>query len=134
MLKQNGILAFMLLVEQAMLQVVFCAICYLYLVSDGYVMLLYESVETEFLRAVVVVPIWLSLLLFRVQVGYLLEVFNIIYLYRVWHMKETALALRTCRVIIRPLTRIAAYEAAYPSGVMYGTVDINMLIAKYHTQ
>ena len=93
----------MLLIEQTMLQVVFCAIRYLYLVSDGYVVLLNESVETEFLRAVVVVPIRLSLLLFRVQVGYLLEVLNIVYLDRVRHMKETAFALRARGVIIRSL-------------------------------
>ena len=90
MLKQDGILAFVLLVEQAMLQVIASAVCYLHLASDGDVMLLYKSVETEFLGAIIIIPVRLRLLFLRVQVSYFLEVLYIIYLLFVWIFYDIA--------------------------------------------
>ena len=59
-------------------------------VSDGDIMLLYESVETESLGAVIIIPVRLRLLFLRVQVSYFLEVLYIIYLLFVWVFNDIA--------------------------------------------
>ena len=100
MLENYRVFALVLLVEYAMLQVIARAVSNLYLSCHRYMVFLDELLKVETLRAVVVVAAWSCIIFLWVKVGNALEIVYVIDFNLVWYIKKTALALRSCRVIV----------------------------------
>ena len=134
MLEDYCVFALVLLVEYAMLQIVARAVSNLYLSCHRYMVFLYELLKVESLCAVVVVSARSRVIFLWVKVGNALEIVYVIDFNLVWYIKKTALALRSCRVIVRPLAGIASHKAAYPRGIEHRHINVHIFITEYHTQ
>ena len=134
MLEDYCVFALVLLVEYAMLQVIARAVCHLHLSCHRDIVFLDELLKVETLCAVVVVSARSRVIFLWVKVGNALEIVYVIDFNLVGYIKETALALRSCSVIVRPLAGIASHKAAYPRGIVNRHINVHILVTEYHTQ